>query len=165
MDSNGFGRLSINKPLNPREYYGVAELTKKQLFDERFAVPIAQAAKEHGVEEALIYAVIQTESAFNEDAVSHADAHGLGQIIPSTANYLGVDNPYHIEQNIDGCARYLRELLDTFDGRLNLAVAAYNAGPGAVRKYNYTIPPYRETQNYVVRVTQNLNKFRRQLGK
>ena len=110
-------------------------------------LPVArEAARRHGIPEDLFLRLIQQESNWNPTAKSHAGAYGLAQLIPSTARYLGVDirDPY---QNVDGGARYLKEQYRTF-GSWRLALAAYNAGPGAVRKYS-GVPPFKETRNYV----------------
>jgi soluble lytic murein transglycosylase-like protein len=117
----------------------------------KFSNLIASAANRNGVEEKLVHAVIQTESAYNANAVSHAGAVGLMQLMPGTARRYGVTDRNDPVQNVDGGTRYLRELLDMFND-IRLAVAAYNAGEGAVMKYNNSIPPYPETQNYVRQV-------------
>jgi soluble lytic murein transglycosylase-like protein len=99
----------------------------------------------------LVHAVIQVESGFNQWARSHKGAMGLMQLIPATANRYQVQDPYDADDNMRGGTQYLRHLIDRFPGRLDLAVAAYNAGPGAVERYN-GIPPYSETRDYVRRV-------------
>lgn len=111
---------------------------------------IEMAAKKYNVDPRLVAAVAETESNGNQDCISEAGAIGVMQLMPDTAASLGV-NPYDKQQNIEGGAKYLREMLDTFDGDLQKSVAAYNAGPNAVKKYG-GIPPYRETQNYVNKV-------------
>jgi hypothetical protein len=112
---------------------------------------IRAASSEYGVDEALLRAVIHAESAFNPRALSVAGAQGLMQLIPGTARDMGVLDAFDAGQNIRGGARYLALLLRNFNGNERLAAAAYNAGPGAVQKYN-GVPPYDETQVYVERV-------------
>ena len=105
-----------------------------------------EVARRHGVPEDLFLRLVQQESGWNTNALSHKGAIGLAQLMPATAAYLGV-NPHDPTQNLNGGARYLREQFNTF-GDWRLALAAYNAGPAAVQQYG-GIPPYRETQNYV----------------
>jgi hypothetical protein len=120
------------------------------------AAAFDDAIEEHsaaqGVSPDLVRAVIQVESAFNPKALSNKGAMGLMQLMPATARDLGVENPFLPEDNIRGGVTYLRQLLDRYDSNVELALAAYNAGPGSVAKYG-TVPPYRETQAYVKKVT------------
>jgi soluble lytic murein transglycosylase-like protein len=109
---------------------------------------IADASKQHGVDPRLVAAIAARESAYNPAAVSPVGAGGVMQLMPATARYIGVTNVFDARENVFGGVRYLRTLLDTFHGDLDLTLAAYNAGPGAVQKYN-GVPPYRETREYV----------------
>jgi soluble lytic murein transglycosylase-like protein len=116
-----------------------------------FTTLIDEHAARHGVSPDLVRAVIQAESAFNPLARSHKGAMGLMQLMPATARQYGVTDAYDAEQNVAAGVAYLRSLLDRYDGNEELALAAYNAGPGAVEKYG-TVPPYRETRAYVAKI-------------
>lgn len=113
---------------------------------------IEEHATRSGVRRDLVRAVIQVESGFNARAVSPKGAMGLMQLMPATARKLGVANAFDPAQNIRGGVAYLRQLLDRYDGNEKLALAAYNAGPGAVDRHGQAVPPYRETRDYVSRV-------------
>ncbi|KAF1024724.1 MAG: Soluble lytic murein transglycosylase [Acinetobacter bereziniae] len=119
---------------------------------------IRQAAQTHGVSEGLIKAVMHTESGFNSNARSPVGAQGLMQLMPATARRFNVSNSFDPQQNIFGGAKYLSWLMKRFNGNTTLALAAYNAGEGNVDKYG-GIPPFRETQDYVKRVTSRLNNL------
>jgi soluble lytic murein transglycosylase-like protein len=118
---------------------------------------IQQASSKYGVDADLVKAVIQNESAYDPLAISSAGAMGLMQLMPATADSLGVDNPMDPAQNIDGGVKLLRELLNQFGGNVTNTLAAYNAGPGAVQQYG-GVPPYQETQTYVRRILSTYGK-------
>lgn len=119
---------------------------------QKFADLIEQAAYRHHVDAKLVHAVIQTESAYNSSAQSPKGAVGLMQLMPDTARRFGVTDRNDPDQNVDGGTRYLKYLINMFNPNIDLAVAAYNAGENAVIRYNNSIPPYPETQNYVKQV-------------
>ena len=124
-----------------------------------FDAQINAAAASNGIDPALLKGLVSQESGFNPSARSGAGAVGLTQLMPGTASALGVTNPLDPAQSLQGGAKYLREQLDRFGGDETLALAAYNAGPGAVQKYG-GIPPYAETQNYVTSVMGKAAAFR-----
>jgi hypothetical protein len=114
---------------------------------------IVDSSKRWGVDPLLIYSQMHQESSFKQKAISYKGASGYMQLMPATARRLGVTNIFDPKQNIDGGVKYMRMLLDMFGGDVNLALAGYNAGEGAVMKYGNTVPPYTETREYVRRIT------------
>lgn len=122
--------------------------------DARIDSFIVESGARNGVDPVLLYAQMHQESSFKRSAISPKGARGLMQLMPFTAARFGVTDIFDPRQNIEGGARYMRYLLDHFDGDVALALAGYNAGEGAVMKYGRRIPPYRETQEYVRRITQ-----------
>lgn len=156
VDQEGVLHLT-NVPSDHSVRYEMILKEKRILFQpnldiNKYDYLITKAADKFNLDSALIKAIIKAESNFNNKAVSPVGAQGLMQLMPQTASSLNVDDSFHPEKNIEGGARYLRYLLNTYKGNLTLALAAYNAGEKAVAKYNYNVPPYRETQNYVRRV-------------
>jgi len=141
--------------LGPVEAAGLADTLREgerwRSAAGRYADTLAQAADRHGLDRALLAAVAKVESNFNPFAVSPKGACGILQLMPATARRFGVTNVFDVAQNVEGGARYLRWLLDRFEGRVDLALAGYNAGEGAVDRHG-GIPPYAETQWYVLKV-------------
>jgi soluble lytic murein transglycosylase-like protein len=124
-----------------------------------YGAEITAAAKRHGLDPALLAGLVRQESNFNPTAGSPAGARGLTQLMPATAASLGVTDVTDPAQALEGGAKYLKQQLDTFGGDVTKALAAYNAGPGAVQRYG-GVPPYAETQNYVRKVQANAADFR-----
>ncbi len=121
---------------------------------------IVESGRRNAVDPLLLYAIMHQESTFKRSAISPKGARGLMQLMPGTAVRFGVTNIFDPRQNIEGGARYMRFLLDQFDGDVALALAGYNAGEGAVMKYGYNIPPYAETREYVRRITKRYSLIR-----
>ena len=130
----------------------------------KFAPMVESASRTHGVDVALVHAVISAESGYNPSALSKAGARGLMQLMPDTARRYGVQNIHDPMENINGGVKYLRDLLTLFNGNLELAVAAYNAGENAVIRHGNRIPPYAETANYVPKVLGFYRKFQTRKG-
>ena len=159
-DANGTLVLSDRAIDAPTDVYTVAGAPKyvttrpveDDVEDGRFEMLIQEHATRQALRPELVRAVIQVESGFNPRALSPKGAMGLMQLMPATARSLGVNNPWDPAQNIRGGTDYLRRLLDEYEGNEELALAAYNAGSGAVAKYGGRIPPYRETRDYVRKV-------------
>lgn len=120
---------------------------------------IVDSSRRYRIDPLLIYAQMHQESSFKISATSHKGASGLMQLMPATARRFGVTRIYDPQQNIDAGVKYMRWLLDTFNGDVVLALAGYNAGEGAVMKYGWNVPPYRETQEYVRRITSRYNSI------
>jgi hypothetical protein len=123
---------------------------------------IGKFSQKYNVDSALVKAVIKAESNFNHQATSRVGAKGLMQLMPATASFLQVRDSFHPENNIEGGVRYLRYLLNVYNGNVTLALAAYNAGEGAVSRHANRVPPYRETQIYIQRVMNFFDKYSRQ---
>ncbi len=128
---------------------------QRKLYIENVVDDVSQ---KYNISPSLIKAIIKTESNFNPNALSSAGAQGLMQLMPGTANTLGVQDPWDVTENIEGGVKYFNEQLNNFNGDVSLALAAYNAGPNSVKKYG-GIPPYEETQNYVKKVFRYLNEY------
>jgi soluble lytic murein transglycosylase-like protein len=121
---------------------------------------VEEAAERHQVDPLLVHAMIHVESGYNQYALSHKGAEGLMQLVPGTARRMGVRNSFDMRQNVEGGVKYLRQMLDRFQGDLRHALAGYNAGPEAVARWN-GIPPYAETQSYVYKVGKRYGELRR----
>ncbi len=147
----------LGYPLGAR--YSGRSPTVNQANRKLYTPHIEQIARTYRLDPKLMHAVISAESAFNPAAVSNKGAMGLMQLMPNTARRFGVPDPFDPVANMHGGARYLRWLMDRFQNNVNLVLAAYNAGEGAVERYGNVIPPYEETRTYVVRVLDYYNRY------
>lgn len=152
--SRSYEQQKRNSPVSRRPRTNAASENESK-YDEI----ISYAARKHNLDPALIKAVVKAESNFNVRDISNKGAVGLMQLMPDTARGLGVKNSYEPSSNINGGAKYLRYMLELFDWDLEKALAAYNAGPYAVYKYN-DVPPYRETKGYIKNVYNNYQNYR-----
>jgi soluble lytic murein transglycosylase-like protein len=154
--------LPLNFPDN-NITYTLTPLEKKASVS-KYDHLIKAASRKHSLDPALVKAVIHAESLFDPLAVSPKGAMGLMQIDPVTARQLRIKDPFDPQKNIDGGVRYLRELLDAFEGDQKLALAAYNAGPGQVQKHN-GVPPFKDTKKYIAQVFRFQAHYQNQKGK
>ncbi len=158
LDSNMSAKGQTNNTTPFANKIFSSELASNNDIDPDIDGLIEQYSAKNGLDSAFVKAVIKQESGFQPKVTSSCGAMGLMQLMPATANSLGVKDAYDPEQNIAGGTKYLKGLLDRFGGDKSLALAAYNAGPNAVKKYN-GIPPYKETQNYVKNIMSMYQKY------
>lgn len=162
VDANGTIHFT-NIPTNPRyRLFRQDRNTRSRNSATRYDQIIKEISQRHDIDPALVKAVIKTESDFDPQAVSKKGARGLMQLMPETLKDLNVYNPFHPRDNINGGVKFLKQLLKRFDNNLTLSLAAYNAGPTVVEKYE-AIPPYKETQGYVKKVLNYFDRYRQEL--
>jgi soluble lytic murein transglycosylase-like protein len=154
-------RKEDGSPVSPARNYNAQVFMPSQADIEKYSAIIRTASKAYGVDASLVHAVISAESAYNQFAVSRTGAMGLMQLMPDTARRYGVQNMMDPAENIHGGVRYLADLLTMFKGRIDLAVAAYNAGENAVVRYGHQVPPYAETRHYVPKVLAFYKNFQK----
>lgn len=151
--------VQIDAVLNAEGGSNQAKAVPKSAAVKQYMPTIAQVAVTEGVDKALLHAVVTAESGYNAQAVSSKGAMGLMQLMPATARRYGVVDAFDPEQNLKAGARYLRELMQLFDNNLELVLAAYNAGEGAVTRHGMRVPPYRETMAYVPKVMRYYRRY------
>lgn len=144
---------SVLNPVNEKNTYNNAMDVK-----DKVSLLADKYSQKYGVDKNLILSIIEAESGFNPEAVSPKGALGLMQLMPSTAEMLGVKNPLSPEENLDGGVKYLKGLIDNYQGNLPLALSAYNTGSGNVKKYG-GVPPFSETKNYIEKVLQRYKEL------
>jgi soluble lytic murein transglycosylase len=168
VDENGVYHFTNIKPANNKKYQVVIPdrakaspaFYSKTMNTEQFDSLIMQHSYNHGVDPTLVKAVMKAESNFNPQALSPKGAQGLMQLMPDTARHMSVYDPFDPDDNIRGGTRYLRLLDETFQGNLELVLAAYNAGPNRVKEHNMNVPPFEETRNFIKRVKHYYNKLK-----
>jgi soluble lytic murein transglycosylase len=160
VDADGLIHFTNVPPSNKYSFYTSEHNDSKTYDMSHLDLLIETNARKFSLDGSLIKAVIKVESDFDPAVISTKGARGLMQLMPETAREVGVDNPFDPSEAISGGSLYLRRMLDSFDSNLDYALAAYNAGPSAVRKYG-GIPPYQETQNYVNKVKYYFDYYRR----
>lgn len=164
IDENGtvhFSNAPSGPKFNDRNHAQYLRKYRKQTDKREYELYIRESAKKYELDPHLVRAVIEAESNFDCYAVSSRGAKGLMQLMPGTAGDMQVGNAFNARQNIEGGCRYLRSMLNMFDGDITLAVAAYNAGPTKVKRYK-KVPPYSETRNYVNTVLARYNQYKMQ---
>lgn len=156
-------RKEDGSPISPSSTYSAKVFMPSQADIEKYAHIIKTASKAYGVEPSLVHAVISAESGYDRYAISRAGAMGLMQLMPDTARRYGVQNMMDPAENIHGGVRYLRDLLAMFKGRVDLAIAAYNAGENAVIRAGHRVPNYAETRHYVPKVLGFYRNFQKRV--
>lgn len=165
VDQNGTYHFTNIIPVGKKFRVIISEkinnIVTKNIMNRDYDSIITQQAATHGIDPLLVKAVMKMESNFNPRAVSHKGAQGLMQLMPDTARFMNVGNPFDPEDNIRGGTKYLKYLGEIFAGNLELMLAAYNAGPGRVIEHKMNIPPFEETRTYVERVKSYYNQLKR----
>lgn len=168
VDERGVYHFTNIKPVGKKNYQVVIPdrpntakaFYTRSIDTDQYDSLIKQHSFNHGVDPTLVKAVMKAESNFNPQAVSPKGAQGLMQLMPDTARHMSVYDPFDPDENIRGGTRYLRLLDETFQGNLELVLAAYNAGPNRVKEHNMNVPPFEETRNFIRRVKYYYNKLK-----